>query len=319
MLFEEAFEEYKIYASKRHKKQSFDTIRINFNNHILPYFKDKLINELTKNDIILWQNTIINKNFSNNFNSLLYCIFSSFLEYCILIDKLDFNIVRSVGNFPKRFESKNYDVYTLSEFRHFRNNVDNFIYRQYFNFMYFYGSRPSEAIALRFSDLEGSILHIRHNMTRRGKRCLDTPKNASSIRDLHLDFITRVRFFILKCYYEKNYGYGNYDYFIFGGLKPLATTSIDRYKHKACLKAHIREIKTHGFRHSYATRMIHKGVPIDVVSRNMGHSKVTTTLDVYLHKEKRAIRPIFVRFHFFNTIRNNFKKISQSIITHFIV
>jgi len=37
----------------------------------------------------------------------------------------------------------------------------------------------------------------------------------------------------------------------------------------------------------YATRLIHKGVPIDVVSRSMGHSKVSMTCDVYLHKEKR--------------------------------
>lgn len=34
--------------------------------------------------------------------------------------------------------------------------------------------------------------------------------------------------------------------------------------------------------------MIHKKVPIDYVSRSMGHSQVSMTLDVYLHNEKEC-------------------------------
>lgn len=319
MLFEDVFEEYKIYAKNRHKKQGFDTIHKNFTNHILPFFKGKNINELTTVDVINWQNEIINKNYSNSFNNSLYCSFSSFIEYCKILKLLQDNIVRQVGNFPKKYEKKEYYVYSIREFKIFIKNVDNNIYKQYFKFMYYYGTRPSEAITLRFSDLEGTLLHIRHNMHRRGKRCLDTPKNASSIRDIDINLKTRLNLFILKCYYVKKFGYSDRDYFIFGGTKPLATTSIDRYKHKACLKANIKEIKTHAFRPSYATRMIHKGVPIDKVSRDMGHSKVSTTVDVYLHNEKRAIRSIPTRLKFLNTIHKNFKNISQYIITRFIV
>ena len=78
------------------------------------------------------------------------------------------------------------------------------------------------------------------------------------------------------------------DYFIFGGLKPLAPTTIDRYKKNAYEKAKLPSITQHEFRHSYATRKIHKKVPIDFVSRSMGHSKVSTTLDIYLHQEKNT-------------------------------
>ena len=34
MSFEKAYEDFKIYASSRHKKQGFDTIRQNFELHI---------------------------------------------------------------------------------------------------------------------------------------------------------------------------------------------------------------------------------------------------------------------------------------------
>ena len=75
------------------------------------------------------------------------------------------------------------------------------------------------------------------------------------------------------------------DYFIFGGPKPLAPTTIDRYKKNACNKARIRPITQHEFRHSYATRMINKGKPINKVSKSMGHSSISMTLDVYVSVE----------------------------------
>ena len=39
MSFEEAYENFKIYASKRHKKQSFECLRYNFNANILVFLK----------------------------------------------------------------------------------------------------------------------------------------------------------------------------------------------------------------------------------------------------------------------------------------
>lgn len=98
----------------------------------------------------------------------------------------------------------------------------------------------------------------------------------------------------------------NYVRYIFGGKKPLSTTSIDRYKHKACVQQNIREIAQHQFRHSYATRMIHKKVPIDIVSRSMGHSKVSTTLDIYLHQEKKSIGTAPLRKLIFSYIVQKF-------------
>lgn len=317
-LFSDVFNEYLVFASKRHKKQGFDALQRNFKNHILPYFKDRIITSLEKKDIIEWQNFIVDKNFCNSFNSTLFYEFSSFIEYCITYSYLEENIVLKVGNFKRKNEVKKYDYYTLSEFRTFRKGLDNFVIKQFFNFMFFFGTRPSEAMALRFCDIKDNYIHICHSIHRRGKRELDTPKNQTSIRYLKLSLIARIRFFILRCFYIKHTGCCLDDYFIFGGKKPLSSSTIDRYKKKACIKTHIREITQHQFRHSYASNMIHKKKSIDEVSKNLGHSKVSTTVDIYLHTKRRIPSILHKRMIFFDALQRIFKKIFQSIITYFI-
>ena len=288
MNFEQVYEKYLNYVEKRHKKQGFVTIDQGFSNHILPYFKGKNINELTKLDIIDWQNKILDNNFSNNFNAKLYYVFNDFIKYSMCCSYLDENIVSQVGPFKKKIEFKKHTTYTLRQFRKFRFYLSDFIIKQFFNFMYFYGTRPSEAMALRFIDLKSNYIYIRHSIQRKGNRDLDTPKNQSSIRIFKISLLMLFRIWLLKKFYIKKYGAFSNDYFIFGGLKPLAPTTIDRYKKIAYEKAKLPSITQHEFRHSYATRKIHKKVPIDLVSRSMGHSKVSTTLDIYLHQEKNT-------------------------------
>ena len=72
MSFEEAYEEYKIFASKQQKKQSFESLTQRFSSHILPYFNGKDLKKISKNDIILWQQEILKFNFSNNYNKNLF-------------------------------------------------------------------------------------------------------------------------------------------------------------------------------------------------------------------------------------------------------
>lgn len=293
MGFEEAYEEFRLYALKRHKKQGFITIDQDFSKHVLPYFKEKNINELKKIDIIKWQNIILDFNFSNSFNAKLYYVFNSFIKYCVACSYINENIVSSVGSFNKKIEIKKHTTYNIHQFRKFRLFLSNFILKEYFNFMYFYGTRPSEAMALRFSDLKFNYVFIRHSIERKGTRCLNTPKNQSSIRVIKINSLMSFRIWLLKKYYIKNFGLCSNDYFIFGGPKPLAPSTIDRYKKEAYTRANLPNITQHEFRHSYATRKIHKKVPIDEVSRSMGHSKVSTTLDVYLHKEKNTLNVFF--------------------------
>ena len=116
MTFDEVLKEYLEYARNRHKKQGFIIIKQNLNNYILPFFKDRFIISLTKQDIMRWQNAIISNNYSNKFNALLYSNFNCFIKYCMLCDYLKENIVLQVGPYHKRIENKKKHVYKICQF-----------------------------------------------------------------------------------------------------------------------------------------------------------------------------------------------------------
>lgn len=293
MSFQEAYENFLIYAEKRHKKQGFITISTDLKNNVIPYFKSTNIQDLSKIDVLQWQDKILEKNFSNKYNSKIYYAFKIFLDYCVLYDYLEHNYVYEIGPFKKKIEDKHHIVYNIWQFRKFRFYLDNYVIKQFFNMIYFFGTRPGETTALRFIDKKGIYVKISHNMPQKGEKILDTPKNQSSIRIIKLSLLMCFRIWLLKRYYIKLYGVFRNDYFIFGGADSLHHTTIDRVKKKAYTRANLPSITQHEFRHSYATRKIHKKVPIDKVSRDMGHSQVSTTLNVYLHQEKSTYNALF--------------------------
>jgi integrase/recombinase XerD len=43
------------------------------------------------------------------------------------------------------------------------------------------------------------------------------------------------------------------------------------------------EFDPHWWRHSYATRLLRAGTPVEVVSKLLGHVCITTTVDTYGH------------------------------------
>jgi integrase len=71
--------------------------------------------------------------------------------------------------------------------------------------------------------------------------------------------------------------------FIFGRNKPFSETNIKRQLDKHIALSGVPHIVVYGFRHSHATNLIKQGVPIKVVSKRLGHSNTSTTMNVYWH------------------------------------
>ena len=49
----------------------------------------------------------------------------------------------------------------------------------------------------------------------------------------------------------------------------------------------VARIRLHDLRHSYASSALAASVPIEVLSKRLGHSRISITQDVYVHTNER--------------------------------
>lgn len=288
---------YNIYIKDKRqtlKPKSYISYKSIFENHILPFFKDYKLYEIDNRTYIYWKDYILNKGFSYKYNSCLHICMVNILNYAVNFYGLKENIASKVKNFSSNNYIPKVDFWTYEEFQQFINVVDEEEYRTFFILMYFTGLRLGECLALTWEDYINNYIDINKNISRgEGNNYLiTTPKTLSSIRKVQLDnyTISALNNHKIKCQRRKDF---NEKQFIFGGNKPLARTTIATRKNEYCKKANIKRIRIHDLRHSNASLLLSRGVPITVISKRLGHKDITTTLNKYSHlvplDEDRAI------------------------------
>src|SRR5699024_12522767 len=78
--------------------------------------------------------------------------------------------------------------------------------------------------------------------------------------------------------------YSKYNYFVFSKYtKPLTANTIVKRYNRYINKSGVKRIRLHDIRHSHASYLINNGYDIQIVSKRLGHAKVSMTLDNYSH------------------------------------
>lgn len=299
MIFNDLYNIYILHKKQTVKPKSYVNIKNIFETHILPYFKDYKLCDITSQEYMNWKAKIIEKNYTYKYNSSIHIFFVNILNFAMKFYNLDKNVASKVGNFSKANYIRKVDFWTYEEFKQFINAIDNdIIYYSLFNTLYFSGIRIGEALALNWIDFKDNSININKTISRSEKGnnyIITTPKTNSSIRKIKLDNNTVEILNNLKNFFQRTKNFSE-DWFIFGGLKPLARTTITTKKNYYCNIAKIKQIRIHDFRHSHASLLISKGVPLPVISKRLGHNKISTTLDIYSHMipndEEKAIEII---------------------------
>ena len=295
MTIEEVYLKYLEYVCLKCKPQSLRSIKSRFENYILPYFKSIKINQITALKYLEWQMEMQDKNFSYKYLKSLHYSMVSLFNFGITFLSVKKNIPSQVGNFKNSYETKTIECWNIEEFNRFVDVIDNFQYKVLFEFLYFTGARLGEALALNWNDLNGNLVFINKTISKEninGKRLITLPKTKKSIRTIHIDNKLMTELYKLHEYYNRLYGKCNLN-FIFGGIKPLAPTTIERKKNNYCKLAGVKQIRIHDFRHSHATLLVENQIPINDISARLGHSNINFTLETYVHSftnnEKRVL------------------------------
>lgn len=150
------------------------------------------------------------------------------------------------------------------------------------------GIRIGEICALTWDDVdtESGIICIRktiqriyivENGDRHTELLLDTPKTKNSIRDIPM---SRELIKMLKPIKKVV----NSSFFVLtNDSKPTEPRTYRNYYKKLITELDIPELKFHGLRHSFATRCIESKCDYKTVSVILGHSNISTTLNLYVH------------------------------------
>ncbi len=316
MTFQELYDIYIEDKKQKLKPQSLRSTLSRFKNYILPYFKDYKTNKIDNKVYLEWKAKILIKNFSYKYNSSLHVAMVSILNYAIDFYELEKNIASKVGNFPKNEYIPKVDFWTYEEFMQFINVVDDKLYSILYKTLYYTGMRLGECLALNWNDIRGNCIDVNKTISKEIKNIkirITPPKTKKSIRKILLDNETINILNELKLFYQKHVGF-NETWFVFGGLNPMSQTTIGRRKDEYCVKANVKRIRIHDLRHSHATLLLSRGVPVTVISKRLGHADMTMTLNTYSHlipeDEDKAINIInnLNKIYENNNSQENFKR-----------
>jgi integrase len=161
------------------------------------------------------------------------------------------------------------------------------------------GLRIGELCALRWCDIDinESVIKVRHTIQRiyfvdnkdnkYTKVFVDSPKTKESIRDIPLSSsLIKILKPLMKVVRSEYYVLTNDE-------NPIEPRTYRNYYKRLLAKIGIPDIKFHGLRHSFATRCIEANSDYKTVSVILGHSSISTTLNLYVHpnneQKKRCI------------------------------
>lgn len=169
----------------------------------------------------------------------------------------------------------------------------------------FCGLRPGEILGLKYSDFDfdEKTVDIKRQITRDYEVVIQNestyrlnskekspkpPKSVSSYRtirvpDVILNEVTKRKEYN-KAMLKNSHGFSRkwLDYLCLGNTGKIKSHSTELNALKTiCKRYNIPAISSHGLRHIYASILIEQGVPLEKISRLLGHKSVRTTLDVY--------------------------------------
>lgn len=206
--------------------------------------------------------------------------------------------------FPTVRDNQQLEVLSRAEQKKIMNHIqDHFTFRNLGVYLCLStGLRIGEVCALRWEDIDvvnGMVsinktiqrIYSIENGIRKTELIIDSPKTKNSIREIPL---SRDLLRILKPMKKVV----NSSFFVLTNeSKPTEPRTYRNYYKNLMKDLGIPHLKFHGLRHSFATRCIESKCDYKTVSVLLGHSNISTTLNLYVHpnteQKKKAINQMF--------------------------
>lgn len=289
-------------ADKRNyvKRSSYSVYRLLIANHIRPSFGE--MTDIAESDV---QNFVMQKltnGLSQKTTKDILVVLKMILKFAAKqkwLEGKQFDI-----QFPTKHEKSFVEVLSRSNQKKVMNYVKEHLTFKNLGILLCLsgGIRIGEVCALSWQDVDVDNGIIRVNKTlqriysledshRKTELVLDSPKTKNSIREIPMSSdLIRLLKPIRKM---MNPGF----FVLTNSLKPTEPRTYRIYYKKLMQRLEMPDLKFHSLRHSFATRCIESKCDYKTVSVLLGHSDISTTLNLYVHpnleQKKKVIEQMF--------------------------
>lgn len=274
MPFKDFVQLYYEYIQNRIKVSTLYMKKNIIETHIVPYFKNKSVNQIEVKDIIDWQNYIIKNNgFKKSYLKTLHSQLTAILNHAVRFYKLSSNPAIQVGNMGTNKEIK-MQFWTKEEYEKFSEVMkDDPMYYYIFQCLYYLGLREGELLAVEATDID--FVKKEFNVSKtyyrlNGKEFVTSPKTPQSNRKISIpDFLCDELKDYLKLVYEPVDGCNR--------IFPTNKSTLNKKLKKGAKLAGVKQIRVHDLRHSHVSLLVELGFSISAIAERCGHSSSDIT------------------------------------------
>ena len=262
--FFELSDEYLSYlnSSKDHAQRIYNALK-----HHFPFYRSDM-SVITRQKLLAWRNKLQDEDISIDAKNRYMSYVRAVLKYASEYSEFD-DLSIYLKSFKKP-RKKEFETWTIEEFRRFEDCIDDYVFKTFFHILFWTGMRRGEAIALTWDDYDGESLRVNKSV----KDAIDGAKETKTKNSDRRILLDKKTIEMINALPRKNYLFGD---------KYLSPSSIARAFDKGIKESGVKPIRLHDLRHSHATVLINSGANIVAVSKRLGHSSVSITLDCYTH------------------------------------
>jgi len=307
MTVKELYDEYIVYKKHEVRETSLNKSKSVIEHSIIPDIGNMKISKLNNKTLSKWKLDIANKdNIKLTTKRNIYKEFHTMLNYAVKMEYLPKNPLNSIGTFKEVYFETTEDkihYYTSDQYKKYiaaakshTETLNDYGFYVFFALAFYTGMRKGEINALKWSDIEDNIIHVRRSVAQKvkGKSIVETPpKNKSSYRSLQMPLPLKN---ILDEHKARQQQYKEFseDWRVCGGIDCLKDSSLTNKNFQFANEANLPHIRIHDFRHSHASLLANEGINIQEIARRLGHSNIEITWNTYSHlypkEEERAVQ-----------------------------
>lgn len=280
-----------LYLDKKDCKESTKKVSTIIMNNVM-----SILGDIPPDPVLINQKLLESEKSPKTINKYLQT-FRAFLRWCYKYGYVEQDIAPRVVYLPDRSPKTPSEEKYLEpeELKSVLSQLSGMTY-YLCKFLALTGCRIGEAIALNIDDLDGDVIHITKTLS---EHTVTSPKTESSVRDIYIqpelaELLSEYKEYRLK--YLMSYGIRTDRLFFSPRGKYVDQKRTAKLLRKAECDKHLH---FHIFRHTHVALLAEQGVPLEVISRRLGHENSRITKDIYYHvtnlqkeKDKKMIQKI---------------------------